>query len=216
MKTPEQKARYAAAERVKAAAKAIAAGRLPGRVGQPPKWTEEQKKEMRRIKSAKWREANLERSREIIRNSMKKANDAKAISAGFEPGKIGRRAKPITPEQKREKQNARVKKYYANNIEKGREIGATAARNRRARIKGNGGTHTVADIRALYFEQKGCCALCELPFLDEKTFHVDHWKPLSRGGSNDKSNLKLLHPKCNLMKHTKLPSELKLGETQCS
>lgn len=208
MKTPEQKAKYAAAEKAKAAARAIAAGRVAGRVGQPPKHTEAERKELRRIKSAKWREENKERAREINRNSMKRASDASCIARGKTPGKMGPMPEPITPEQKREKQNSRCKKYYANNIEKGREIGATAARNRRARIKGNGGTHTVSDIRALYFEQKGCCALCELPFLDEKTFHVDHWKPLSKGGSNDKSNLKLLHPKCNLSKGAKLPEQL--------
>jgi 5-methylcytosine-specific restriction endonuclease McrA len=190
----------------KAAAKAIAAGRIPGRVGQPPKYTEVQRKELRRIKSAKWRDANRERAREINRVAMKKASDAKAIAAGHEPGVVGRRAKPITLEQKRAKQNARVKKYYANNLEVAREIGARAARKRRAILKGCTGTHTAADIRELFFEQKGLCGLCDLA-LDVDNYHVDHWKPLSKGGSNDKSNLKLLHPKCNLSKGAKLPSE---------
>lgn len=211
MKTrnPEQYAKYLAECKAKAAAKAIAAGRIPGRMGQPPKYTEEQRKEMRRVKSAKWREANRERTREITRESMKRKSDVKADALGRPRGKRGKMPKILTPEQKREKQNVRCKKYYAKNLKKAREIGAVAARNRRARIKGNGGTHTVEDIRELFFEQKGMCGLCELP-LETDNFHVDHWKPLSKGGSNDKSNLKLLHPKCNLIKHDNLPSELKL------
>ncbi len=91
-----------------------------------------------------------------------------------------------------------------------RELARVDSARRRALKRGCDGSHTAADIRALYFEQKGMCGLCDLP-MDAKDFHVDHWKPLSKGGSNDKSNLKLLHPKCNLTKHTKLPSELKIG-----
>lgn len=209
MATREHYLRRLAKAKEKSAAKAIADGRVPGKVGQPPKYTDEQRKELRRIKSAKWREANKERAREITRLSMKRKSDAKADALGRPRGKFGRMPKILTPDQKREKQNARIKKWYANNLKAAREIGATAARNRRARIKGNGGSHTTEDIRQLFFEQKGMCGLCDLA-LDADDFHVDHWKPLSKGGSNDKSNLKLLHPKCNLIKHNKLPSELKL------
>lgn len=86
---------------------------------------------------------------------------------------------------------------------------------RRAQKNGANGSHTREDILALFFEQNGKCGLCDTA-LDADKYHVDHWKPLSKGGSNDKSNLKLLHPKCNLMKHTKLPEELKLGDKKCS
>lgn len=87
------------------------------------------------------------------------------------------------------------------------EIAVVHGAQRRAQKAKSKGSHTRADIRELFFEQKGCCALCDLPFAHEKDFHVDHWKPLSKGGSNDKSNLKLLHPKCNLSKGAKLPEE---------
>ena len=209
-RSPEKYKEYLAECKAKAAAKAIAEGRIPGQMGQPSKFTEDERREKRRIKTAKWREANREKSRKITRDSMKRKSDAKADALGRPRGKMGKMPKILTPEQKREKQNARVKKWYAKNLDAAREIGAVAARNRRARIKGNGGTHTVADIKQLFFEQKGMCGLCDLP-LEANNFHVDHWKPLSKGGSNDKSNLKLLHPKCNLMKHDKLPPEFKIA-----
>lgn len=199
MRTREQKDRYNERDRAQAAERAIAAGRVPGRRGFAPKFTEAERREKRRIKSKKWRDENLDKSREIIRRSMKKANDAKAIAAGFTPGVIGRRAKPITPEKKRAKKNARVKKYYHDHKESARASGASAARNRRARLKKVGGTHTVADIAKLRVLQKDKCTWC-LQLLGDKTPHVDHHIPLSKGGSNDVRNLHLMHSTCNLKK----------------
>lgn len=177
-------------------------GRKPGR---PPLYTESERREKRRVKFLKWRAANLDKARDINRRSMKKANDQKALAAGRTPGKRGRPVVIVlTPEEKRAKQNARVKRWYAQNREKGQAIGATAARNRRARIKKVGGTHTAADIAWLMEQQKGKCAFCLLSFDDEKP-HVDHYVPLALGGSNDRKNLRLLHETCNLMKSSKHP-----------
>lgn len=167
--------------------------------GRPRVFTEAEQREKRRIRSAKQRADNPDRIREINRNSMKRANDAKAIAEGREPGKKGRPATPITAEAKRAKQNTRVKRYYASNIEVCREIGSRAARTRRARIKGSGGTHTAADIADLMEKQKGKCTWCLQRFGKVKP-HVDHRVPLALGGSNDKGNLQLLHPTCNLQK----------------
>ena len=36
-------------------------------------------------------------------------------------------------------------------------------------------------------------------------YHVDHIQPLALGGSNDKANLQLLCPTCNLRKSAKHP-----------
>ena len=199
MHTREQKYRYNATARAKSAAKSIAAGRVPGRRGFAPKLTEAERRENRRLNNQKWKDKNPEKWLEIKRRSMKKSNDAKAIAAGFTPGVIGRRAKPITPEQKRAKQNARVKKYYHAHKETSRAGGAAAARNRRARLKKVGGTHTAADIAKLRSLQKDNCTWCLQP-LGDKTPHVDHHIPLSKGGSNDVRNLHLMHSTCNLKK----------------
>jgi 5-methylcytosine-specific restriction endonuclease McrA len=42
-------------------------------------------------------------------------------------------------------------------------------------------------------------------------FHIEHVVPLSRGGSNDISNIVLACPTCNLKKHDKLPHEFPEG-----
>lgn len=77
-------------------------------------------------------------------------------------------------------------------------------RNRGARRRNAGGTHTAADIQRLLKLQRGCCAACGKPM---KTYHVDHRIALSRGGSNHWTNLQLLHPRCNLRKHARDPIE---------
>lgn len=72
---------------------------------------------------------------------------------------------------------------------------AVIARNRRARVRQNGGTHTLADIRALEKLQRGKCALCRVDLGDR--YHVDHILAIARGGSNDRRNLQLLCAPCN-------------------
>jgi 5-methylcytosine-specific restriction endonuclease McrA len=200
--------------------------------------TDEQRREKRRLKSAAWRAANRERAREITRESMKRAAAAKAVSAGRPVGKVGAMPK-YTEEQKRALRNERAKRYYYANLEKCRDaarlrgqakrdgtfvsrarkrltaeerriVEVTMAANRRTRKRRNGGTHSKDDIIRLMAEQEGKCAMCSLPFGDDG-YHVDHFVPLALGGLNDASNLKLLHPLCNLKKGARHPSELGLS-----
>lgn len=39
----------------------------------------------------------------------------------------------------------------------------------------------------------------------EGQYHIDHWIPLSRGGTNKSDNIRIMHPRCNLKKHAKTP-----------
>jgi 5-methylcytosine-specific restriction endonuclease McrA len=84
------------------------------------------------------------------------------------------------------------------------EIYAAHARNRRARIMNNGGTHTAKDIEAIMNKQCGCCAFCKSKL---KKYHVDHIYPLAKGGSNAPENLQVLCPKCNMSKNDSDPIE---------
>jgi 5-methylcytosine-specific restriction endonuclease McrA len=76
--------------------------------------------------------------------------------------------------------------------------------NRRARIKGNGGNLPL-DIEDILFElQEGVCYLCgDLLYgrLDDPPT-IEHKIPISRGGSNDISNVGLAHLSCNNKKYT--------------
>jgi 5-methylcytosine-specific restriction endonuclease McrA len=84
-----------------------------------------------------------------------------------------------------------------------------AQRNRRAKKKNSVGTHTVEDVQNLFSLQRGRCACCpsKLQTQGKEKYHVDHIISLARGGSNDKYNLQILCPSCNLSKHAKDPIE---------
>jgi 5-methylcytosine-specific restriction endonuclease McrA len=78
-------------------------------------------------------------------------------------------------------------------------------RNRRAKLKGLNGSHTIDDIKALLEAQQGLCVYCRCDI--RESFQVDHIVPVAKGGSNDKSNLQLLCKTCNLDKRDKDPHE---------
>jgi 5-methylcytosine-specific restriction endonuclease McrA len=104
-------------------------------------------------------------------------------------------------EKDREKDNAYNRKWKRNN----KESVLTSQRNRRATKRMADGRHTKEDINFLYTAQKGCCAACKSALI--KSYHVDHVQPLVDGGSNDRYNLQLLCPPCNLRKHVKSQTE---------
>ena len=76
-------------------------------------------------------------------------------------------------------------------------------RNRRARQRAAGGTHTAADIADILRLQKRRCAWCRAKL--NAGYHVDHITALARGGTNDRRNLQALCPSCNYDKNSKCP-----------
>ena len=78
-------------------------------------------------------------------------------------------------------------------------------RNYRARLNGAEGSHTAADILALFDAQGGVCVYCKRQL--GTAYHVDHIHPLSRGGSNWPTNLQLLCARCNNNKRATDPAE---------
>jgi 5-methylcytosine-specific restriction endonuclease McrA len=227
MKTAEQLARYAANRKAKGYADAIAAGRVPGLIGTPVRSSVEQKREKARLKVARRMADPEKRAKHYAAKNAARRTKWAAKAAG--EGKVVRKWR-YTKEERKAADKATHKRFREAHLEYRREyerkwkeklrstpegrkylqeLAVVHGAKRRAQKRGCNGTHTVEDIKQLWFAQKGQCAWCDLP-MEEKNYHVDHWKPLSKGGSNDKSNLKLLHPRCNLMKHTKLPSELNM------
>lgn len=86
-----------------------------------------------------------------------------------------------------------------------RRYTAVASSRRRARKLSVGGKFSVSEIEALHERQRGLCAYCRAPL--KNNFHRDHITPLSRGGSNDITNIQLLCPSCNQRKCAKDPIE---------
>lgn len=77
---------------------------------------------------------------------------------------------------------------------------------RRARLRQVAGTHTPEQLREQYDRQKGTCYYCHTRVVWGK-HHFDHVVPLSRGGSNDISNIVIACAFCNLSKNDRLPHE---------
>lgn len=183
--------------------------------------TPKEREAARKARQARYLEKNRDKRRASWRRYRKKKRAEKALAEGRPIGKIGRFARQ-TPEEKIAKQRAHSVDYWIRNPEKrktlsrlyyqsNKESVLQNSRNRRARKRAAEGKHTAAEIRELFKRQKGRCAYC-LKTLAGRTFHIDHHVPLSRGGSNDINNLRLLHPKCNLVKGAKDPIEYALSQ----
>jgi 5-methylcytosine-specific restriction endonuclease McrA len=81
----------------------------------------------------------------------------------------------------------------------------SAIRRRQIRLRWAGGKHTDAEIAVLYIEQKVCCAYCQTDI--SNGFHEDHRRPLSRGGSDDITNIALACATCNHKKWIRTDAE---------
>lgn len=65
------------------------------------------------------------------------------------------------------------------------------------------GSFTPTQIADLHTKQRGRCANCGAKLGAE--YHRDHKVPLSKGGTNDITNIELLCGPCNLRKNAKDP-----------
>lgn len=75
--------------------------------------------------------------------------------------------------------------------------------NRRCRLKNAEGEHSLSDIKYIITKQKNKCANCRNSVKDN--YHIDHIYPISKGGSNNKHNIQILCPTCNVTKNAKDP-----------
>lgn len=56
---------------------------------------------------------------------------------------------------------------------------------------------------ALFVEQEGICTYCNKPIEDLEKVHIDHIIPQRAGGSDERDNINLLHPRCNFRKRSR-------------
>lgn len=78
-------------------------------------------------------------------------------------------------------------------------------RAKRAKVEGE---YTASDVRRILSDQRRRCYYCEQRL---KLYHVDHFIPLSRGGSNWPDNIVIACETCNYEKRAKMPWEWKPG-----
>ena len=90
------------------------------------------------------------------------------------------------------------------NTELYRERGIIKTNRRRALKQGNGGTYTELDIKCKLQLQGHRCYWCKTKF---GKYTVDHYIPLTRGGSNWPDNIVMACQPCNSAKGNKLPEE---------
>ena len=99
-----------------------------------------------------------------------------------------------------EKNRAASRKFYSLNKSKVKVY----HHRRRAQLHAAEGSVSAGREGQLMKLQQGKCACCRVS-LKEVKHHIDHMTALSRGGSNDNSNLQLLCATCNLQKGAKDP-----------
>ncbi len=106
----------------------------------------------------------------------------------------------------REERLSYTKQYYQT--ERGIIAKRAGAHNRRARRKKAPGSHTTEQLYQQFKKQEGKCFYCQKELRHARnSWHADHVIPLSKGGSNDISNIVISCPTCNRKKHDKLPNE---------
>lgn len=97
----------------------------------------------------------------------------------------------------------RIRAYQQTWYRMNKDHALALARNRKARKRAAPGKHTANDIREIFRLQKGKCAYCRGDLGCGN--HIDHIIPLILGGANDRRNIQLLCPTCNLSKGPKHP-----------
>lgn len=150
-------------------------------------------------RSAQWRIDNLEREKELNRKWRSENRDRKNATTKAWYESVGKqRIDPV----KRQAANVR---WREANPERYRELSVVHANIRRSRVAGvqvvDFSVEQLSD-RLDYYGRK--CWICkEAPYE-----HLDHVKPISKGGAHMLSNLRPACAKCNLSKKDKWPLEV--------
>jgi len=161
-------------------------------------------------KAKEWDRRNWEKNREQKRQYKKRKWAEGDKRANVERVKEWRRQNPEkehamwkrTYEKHKHKHTARTTRWAKENP----EARAAIRDRRRAREVGASGDYTKDDVRALLKVYGRACFYCSTSLTK---FHVDHFIPLARGGSNAPDNLRLSCPSCNFSKGARMPWEWK-------
>jgi 5-methylcytosine-specific restriction endonuclease McrA len=148
----------------------------------------DEKREKQRLRMAKWRAENPERS---------KQNNQRWAKENPEKRKESVRK---WREKNKERHVQYQKKYQSENL----DIFRIHAQNRRQKLREG---RLSSDIyKRLIILQRSKCACCKADLSKVKA-HLDHIVPLALGGEHLDSNIQLLCQPCNQQKHAKHPVE---------
>lgn len=106
--------------------------------------------------------------------------------------------------QNREKRIEEIHEYQRHHP----EVKINYRHRYRARKRNAPGSHTYADLEAIFNKQGGDCFYCKKHFSIMSDGHFDHVIPLSRGGSDNPDNIVFTCPPCNWRKHARMPKEI--------
>jgi len=126
------------------------------------------------------------------RNRVRYATDETYRTERLEYQRL-RRSSPSVKKQRLDEHRRRM------STRRGREVARSAGRNYRARSKAAEGFHTADDIEAILVRQNFRCNYCSTDISGQNR-HIDHIKPLAKGGSNWPNNLQGLCAPCNFRK----------------
>lgn len=155
-------------------------------------------------KQAEYRERNPEKAKASTAK-WKAKNKAHLKAEWAEWYKANKRQKLADGREWRKNNPDRVRELSQIRAKENPDLMRQYWRNRRARKLNAGGSHTASDILDLLKSQKSTCTVCRKSL--QNIYHVDHIQPLAKGGSNDKTNLQILCPPCNLSKNARDPLE---------
>lgn len=196
------------------AEQAVASGRVSGLRGAPIRYADDEHARGR-AKVARWKERNREELRRRDRDKKRSDRRAKALAEGREPSRVGR-VRELSDAERRNHATENMRRWREANPEKAaalehktylRNKAKVVERSRLRRLaKIATGSHNSQDILDLWEAQKRKCVFC-LKGIQWGKFEIDHHVPLSRGGSNGRENLRLLHPRCNRSKGARTPED---------
>lgn len=172
-------------------------------------------KQCRQFQKRQWREQNIEHEKEYFRE-YRKNNISRVRQLDrerYRRDKVKRleecrryRAKNraviserrrLRRRERRDEINDLQRRYYHRH--KGNKSWLVRSRNRKDKMRANGGHVSTADWQSILDHFDGKCAKCG----SADNVHMDHVVPISRGGKHSPSNIQPLCRTCNLQKYTK-------------
>ncbi len=159
-------------------------------------------RDRKRATSLEWNKNNKGKIR-LAQQKYLKTDHGKAATSEYRKEYRAKNKQKIAEWRQKYHQQPKSKSYRSEYRRENLAQHRANENRRRARKTNVGGSHCAKDVENLMALQRGRCVYCKSDI--RNSFHVDHIYPIARGGSNDKANIQLLCPQCNMRKHASDP-----------